>query len=152
MIHRNRILLSIRKIITAGVVVIGLGSFNALAYADDQPYTEGPVVNVAGIRTEYDRFDDYMTFLAGNYKQQMEGLKKAGLILSYEVLTVEPRGADGSDIYLVVRYKNWAALDGLREKTDAMVKQVYGSLAQQTRVRSIAARCVAQLARRRCRY
>jgi hypothetical protein len=122
-------MLSIRKVITASIAVVGLGLFNALAYADDQPYTEGPVVNVAGIRTAYGRFDDYMKFLAGTYKQQMEELKKAGLILSYDVLTVEPRGADNPDIYLVVRYKNWAALDGLREKSDAIVKQVYGSLA-----------------------
>jgi hypothetical protein len=98
------------------------------AVAQERPYTEGPVVNVAGIRTEYGMFDEYMKFLAGPWKQEQEALKKAGLILNYEVLTVEPRGLDDPDIYLVITYRNWAALDGLADRTEATAKQVYGSL------------------------
>lgn len=120
-------MLSIRKVI-AGIAVVGFGLFSALASADDRPYTEGPVIRVSAIRTEYGRFEDYMKFLAGTYKQQMEAMKKAGLILSYDVLSVEAKGPDDPDIYLVVRYKNWAALDGLNEKSDGITKQVYGSL------------------------
>src|SRR5690242_7546072 len=76
--------------------------------ADDKPYTDGPVVNVAGIRTEYGKFDEYMKFLATTWKQEQEAEKKAGLILSYSVMTVEPRGVDDPDVYLVITYKNWA--------------------------------------------
>jgi hypothetical protein len=107
-----------------------LGSLSAAVLADDRPYTEGNVVNVAGIRTEYGHFDDYMKFLSTTWKQQMEAEKKAGLIVSYEVLQVEPRGPDDPDVYLVTTFKNWAALDGLAAKEDAIATQVYGSVAK----------------------
>jgi hypothetical protein len=106
---------------------ICFGILSTAALAEDRPYNDGPVVNVASIRTEYGKFDDYMKFLATSWKQQQENAKKAGLILDYKVYTVEARGADDADIYLVTTYKNWAALDGLVEKNDAMSKQVYGS-------------------------
>ena len=105
-----------------------LGFVGPLAFADETPYTEGNVVNVAAIRTEYGRFDDYMKFVATTWKQQMEASKKAGLIVSYEVLAAQPHNPAEADIYLVVRYKNWAALDGLREKQQAILAQIYGSL------------------------
>jgi len=113
--------------LTVATLGLCLGLTATLAAADDRPYTEGPVVNVAGIRTEYGHFDDYLRFLATTWKSTMEAEKKAGLILSYEVLTVEARGPDDPDIYLVVTFKNWAALDGLDAKLDALEAQQYGS-------------------------
>lgn len=113
--------------IGAGLAVLALGLCSAVAAAEEPPYTEGNVINVAGIRTEYGRFDDYVKFLATTWKQEMEAEKKAGLIVSYEVLRAEPRGANDADVYLVVTYKNWAALDGLAAKADAIASQVYGS-------------------------
>jgi hypothetical protein len=110
-------------------VLFSLGiSFTALA--DDHAYTEGSVVNVARIRTEFGRFDDYMKYLDTTWKLEQEAGIKAGFILSYEVLTVEPRGPEDADILLVVTYKNWAALDGALAKGDAIDKQVEGSLAK----------------------
>jgi hypothetical protein len=109
-------------------VLFSLGiSFTALA--DDHAYTEGSVVNVARIRTEFGRFD-YMKYLDTTWKLEQEAGIKAGFILSYEVLGVEPRGPEDADILLVVTYKNWAALDGALAKGDAIDKQVEGSLAK----------------------
>jgi hypothetical protein len=107
---------------------MGLGMMSASAFAQEKVYHEGPVKNVGAVRTEYGKFDEYMRFLDTNWKKEQEAAKKAGLILSYEVLTVEPRGPDDPDIYLVVTYKNWAALDELNEKGDAVAKEVYGSI------------------------
>jgi hypothetical protein len=98
------------------------------ALADDHPYTEGSVVNVASIRTVDGRFDDYMKWLSTTWKQEQEAAKKAGYIVSYEVLAVEARGPDDPDLYLVVTYKNWAALDGALAKGDEIAKQVEGSV------------------------
>ncbi len=120
MLTRNRV--------TAFAAFFGLALASLSSFAEDRPYKEGPVVNVSAIRTEYGRFDDYMKFLDTNWKQEQEASKKAGLILSYEVLTVEPRGPDDPDIYLVVTYKNWAALDGIADKADGIAKQVYGTV------------------------
>jgi hypothetical protein len=108
---------------------IGLVATSFAAVADDHAYTEGPVVNVAAIRTEYGKFDDYMKYLDTVWKAEQEAARKAGYITSYRVVTVEPRGENDANIYLVINYKNWAAFDGATAKNDAIAKQVEGTLA-----------------------
>jgi len=44
------------------------------------------------------------------------------------VVTVEPRGENDPDIYLIINYKNWAALDDATSKADAIAKQVEGTV------------------------
>ena len=108
---------------------IALSCTSFAAMADDHAYSEGPVVNVASIRTMDGHFDEYMNWLATTWKQQQEAAKKAGYIVSYEVLSAEPRSPDDPDLYLVTTYKNWAALDGALAKNDAISKQTEGSVA-----------------------
>jgi len=97
-------------------------------YADDHSFTEGMVVNVARIRTVDGKFDEYMKWIGTTWKAQQEAAKKAGYLVSYEVMTVEPRTPDDPDLFLITRYKNWAALDGATEKGDIIMKQVEGSV------------------------
>jgi hypothetical protein len=111
------------------VALAALVCSSGSAYADDHSYTEGQVVNVARIRTVDGKFDDYMKWLATTWKAQQEAAKKAGYLVSYEVFTVEPRTPDDPDLFLVTRYKNWAALDGATEKGDIIMKQIEGSVA-----------------------
>jgi hypothetical protein len=106
-----------------------LACTSVVAFADDHPYAEGPVVNVSSIRTVDGKFDDYMKWLSTTWKQEQEAAKKAGYIVSYQVLTVEPRRPDDPDVYLVITYRNWAALDGAIAKGDAIAKQIEGSVA-----------------------
>ncbi len=98
------------------------------AFADDHPYTEGQVVNVARIRTVDGKFDDYMKWLSTTWKAEQEASKKAGYLVSYEIMAVEARTPDDPDILLITRYKNWAALDGALAKGDEIAKQVEGSV------------------------
>jgi len=107
---------------------LGLTLTSVVAVADEHPFTEGPVVNVSAIRTDYGKFDDYMKFLDKTWKATQEAAKKAGYITGYKVITVEPRGENDADVYLVVYYKNWAALDDSTAKGDAIIKQVEGTL------------------------
>ena len=109
--------------------VIGLACTSVAALADDHAYSEGPVVNVAAIRTENGKFDDYMKYLDTTWKAEQEAAKKAGYIISYKVINVEPRSENDPDLYLVITYKNWAALDDSTAKGDAIAKQVEGTLA-----------------------
>ncbi len=115
--------------IVAMAGVIALACTSVAAIADDHVFTEGPVVNVSSIRTEYGKFDDYMKYLDTTWKAEQEAAKKAGYVISYKVITVEPRGEDDPDLYLVITYKNWAALDDATAKGDAIAKQVEGTLA-----------------------
>jgi hypothetical protein len=121
--------MSLKHQIAACAALLCVAFTSAAVAADDHAYTEGPVVNVASIRTEYGKFDDYMKYLDTTWKQTQEAAKKAGYILSYEVLLAEPRSENDPDILLVITYKNWAALDDATAKGDAIAKQVEGSLA-----------------------
>jgi hypothetical protein len=121
--------MSTKQRLAAYAAFASLALTGVSALADDHPYTEGNVVNVSGIRTENGKFDEYMKYVDTTWKQEQEAAKKAGYIVSYEVLTAEPRTEHDPDIYLVVTYKNWAALDGSIEKGDAIAKQIEGSVA-----------------------
>jgi hypothetical protein len=92
---------------------LALTTLTSTAYADGRDWNDGPVINVASVRTAYGHFDDYMHYLATTYKKEQEAAKKAGFILSYRVIVVQARGPQDPDILLVTEYKNWAALDHL---------------------------------------
>jgi hypothetical protein len=130
--------------IGATAALLALTTLTSTAYADGRDWNDGPVINVASVRTVYGHFDDYMHYLATTYKKEQEATKKAGLILSYRVIVVEPRGPQDPDILLVTEYKNWAALDHLGGKIDAINAQIEGSVeksnqgaAERDRIRTI---------------
>jgi hypothetical protein len=108
--------------------LLALATLSSVALADGRDWSDGPVINVASIRTVDGHFDDYMHWLATSYKKQQEAAKKAGLISSYRVIVVEARGPNDPDILLVTEYKNWAALDNLGGKFDKISAEVEGSV------------------------
>ena len=120
--------MSLKRTLVYSAALLALAFTSAAALADDHPYSEGPVVNVSRIRTADGHFEDYMKFISTTWRQEQELAKKAGDVLSYEVLAVEPRAPDDPDLILVVYFKNWAALDGSIAKGDAIAKAVSGSV------------------------
>jgi len=121
--------MKLNKHLAATAAFLGFALTSVAAVAEDHPFTEGQVVQVSGIRTEYGKFDDYVKFLDTTWKATQEAAKKLGYITGYKVITVEPRGENDPDIYLVVYFKNWAALDGATAKGDTVADQVEGSVA-----------------------
>jgi hypothetical protein len=118
----------VRQCIRAISALLMLTSASSLASADGRNFNDGPVINVAAIRTVDGHFDDYMQWLATTWKKQQEAAKKSGLITGYRVYVVEARGPHDPDLYLVTEYKNWAALDGIGNKMDSVSAQVEGSV------------------------
>jgi len=112
----------------ACAALLAAASFTTTVHADGRYWNDGPVVNVASIRTVDGHFDDYMKWLSTTYKQQQETAKKAGLILSYRVMVIEARTPQDPDILLITEFKNWAALDSLGSKLDAVEAKVEGSV------------------------
>src|SRR3954467_7971552 len=100
----------------------------AAAQQGSRPYTEGGVTQVQYIRVKPGHFDEYMAFLAGPYKQQMEAEKKAGVITGWAVFQSDNRDEDDWNIALTTDYKNMAALDNLRDRQDPISNQVYVSM------------------------
>ena len=119
--------MSIKLRMAACAAFGGLACASVSAFADDHAYTEGPVINVARIRTVDGKFDEYMQWLDTTWKQEQEAAKKAGYILGYDVIAIEPREPDDPDLLLRITYKNWAALDGALEKGDAIAREFEGS-------------------------
>jgi hypothetical protein len=108
--------------------LVAASALTTPVYADGRDWNDGPVINVSSIRTVDGHFDDYMHWLATTYKKQQEGAKKAGLITSYRVIVIEPRGPNEPDILLVTEFKNWAALDHLGSRLDQISAQIEGSV------------------------
>ena len=115
--------------VAAFAAFFGLAFTSLAAFADEHPFTEGTIVQVSAIRTEYGKFDEYLKFLDTTWKASQEAAKKAGYITGYKVISVQPRGENDPDIYLVLYFKNWAALDDSTAKGDTIAKQVVGSVA-----------------------
>jgi len=104
-----------------------------VAGAADRPYSEGTVSEISSIRTEPGKFEDYVAWLAGPYKQMMEAQKAAGIIVDYAVYATTPRSPNDPDLYLVTVYKNMAALDDLAAKSDPIAEKLQGSMAEQNK-------------------
>ncbi len=72
-------MMRMNKQLTAVVAFLGLALTSVAAIADEHPFTEGQVVNVAGIRTEYGKFDEYMNYLATTWKGFAGSRQESGL-------------------------------------------------------------------------
>lgn len=90
------------------------------------PYTEGSVWELTMVRTKAGMTDDYLKNLANAYKSTSEEAKKQGIIMDYKIMIGDATGRDDFDVLLMVEYKNMAALDGLREKTDPIAQKMIG--------------------------
>jgi L-rhamnose mutarotase len=108
-------------------------STNARAL-DERQYTDGPVTDVAYIRVEYGRFEEYIDWLNSTWKPTMEATKKAGLIIDYKIFSATPKSPDEPNIVRMITYKNMAALDrGVEE--EEVAKKVIGSTEIQNEAR-----------------
>lgn len=109
-------------------LVLGLFLFASQAgIAQDKPYKEGTVWSVTFIKVKPGMFDVYMRDLLAQRKKLYEEAKKAGLVVSEKMLSGSASGRDDWDLMLMTEYKNWAALDGLNDKFDAIALKVIGS-------------------------
>jgi hypothetical protein len=95
------------------------------------PYTEGTVWQITMVRTKPGMTDDYLKGLAKSLKVSLEEGKKQGFIVSYKVLLGDASTPSDYNIMNMVEYKNMAALDNLRAKTDPIAQKVIGGEDQQ---------------------
>lgn len=103
-----------------------------LADAEQRPYTQGPVTAVTYVKVEPGRFDDYMAYLGGSYRKQMEESVKAGLVLNWHIYSSTPRTPGDPDLILTVTYPNMATLDK-NDEFDAVSSRVAGSFTTQNK-------------------
>jgi len=96
------------------------------AAASNAPYTEHSVWNITLVKTKAGLNDDYLRSIAQTLKGALEEEKKQGIIMDYKLLIGDASNRDDFNILVMVEYKNMAAFDGLREKTDPIMAKVIG--------------------------
>ena len=111
-------------------LTVALSGAAFVAQAQERPYREGPVTEISFVKVKPGKFDEYMAYLAGPYREFMEANKKAGLIVSYGIYGARARNPGEPDLYLTTTYANMAALDGLEDREAANVSKVFGSRKQ----------------------
>jgi hypothetical protein len=95
------------------------------------PYTEGSVWEITMVKTKPGMGDDYFKALARIFKATNDEQKRQGIITDYKILVGSSATQQDYDILLMVEYPNMAALDNLRDKTDAIDAKMVGSEDQQ---------------------
>lgn len=114
-----------KRLVAVAAALLAALSFSA--YADSLKYKDGPVSEVQSIKIKSGKFDEYMDYLAGPYRELMDAQKKAGLITSWAIYGTRARTPQEADLYLVTTYPNMAALDNFDEKVAPLIAQVFGS-------------------------
>src|SRR6266700_683106 len=111
-----------------------LSLVSATAVAQDKPWSEGTVWSVSMIRVKAGMFDVYMREVLPLRKKINEEAKKQGLLISSHILSGNASGRDDWDVMFLDEYKNWAALDGMSAKYDAIMSKIVGSEEKQVQV------------------
>ncbi len=90
-------------------------------------YTEGPIWRVQLIRVKPTHMDEYLTSLRHSTKPMIEEEKRPGLIMDYKVFFKETKNSpEDWDICVAIEYKNYAAMDGLAAKGEAVRDKILG--------------------------
>lgn len=97
------------------------------ALDQERPWTVESVWSVDFIRVKSGHDLDYGRALADTWKKAMDEHKKNGIVLSYKILSGPPSSREDFTHLLMIEFPNYAALDQ-RDKMDAAVKKVFGSL------------------------
>lgn len=125
--------LKVAIVITASCVIAGFAgaqspspSAASTTASAGVPYTEHSVWEITLVKTKAGLDDDYLRGIAQTFKGTMEEEKKQGLIMDYKVLIGDASDRNDFNILLMVEFKNMAAFDGLREKTEPIMAKVLG--------------------------
>jgi hypothetical protein len=119
--------MKLRCLAAFAMAALSMSAISSALADDAKSYTEGTVTEVTSIRTKPGMFDAYMKWLDTTGKQLREDEKKAGLIIDYAVYQVDPRSPQDPDVYLTITYKNMAALDGLSDRVEPLMKKIWAS-------------------------
>jgi hypothetical protein len=107
-------------------ILFVLAGINSSLAQTDKPYTEGPLWQVQFIHTKPGMTELYLKNLSEGWIKNMKAAKDAGLVIDYKVLSSPIASENDWDLMLLYEVKNYAALDGMKEKMEAISKKVSG--------------------------
>jgi hypothetical protein len=92
----------------------------------DRPYRNGSVWDVTFIRIKPGMNEAYMKYLAGQWKDTQETMKKEGLILSYMVMETEAHSSTDWNMMLMTEYKDLATMEANEQKEEELAQKIVG--------------------------
>ncbi|MFM5886161.1 MAG: hypothetical protein ACKOQ3_12710 [Novosphingobium sp.] len=100
-------------------------AFATPAFADDAyPVEPGDYVSVSMITIDDGHDLEYLNFLSGLWRRNQEFAKAQGWITGYEILSNDDKRPGEPDLYLVVRFKNFADTAEGKRRGDMMRAQM----------------------------
>ena len=120
-----------KKLQIVALAALSFGIASPCSAQSDAPYTEGPVWFVTMVKTKPGMSDDYLKDLAQTAKLISDEAKKQGIIMDYKILLGDASDPHDYNILIMQEVKNFAAYDGIREKTDPIAKKLIGNQDQQ---------------------
>ncbi len=82
-------------------------AFGSASFAQSSSYTPGTVWTFSYVQVEPGQFENYLDFLAKEYKKSNDFGVKEGYIVSYHVLSVNNPRANEPDLILAVESKDY---------------------------------------------
>ncbi|HEX5644542.1 MAG TPA: hypothetical protein VFX62_03415 [Erythrobacter sp.] len=114
------------KALYAGVAMLATAALAVPAAAQESSYTPGTVWQVGRIDVMPGQFENYMDWLAGQWKKVNELAKAEGIVVDYHVLaSTHPRDGE-PDLILIIEYKDYmttAQQQAFDKKVNAMLSQ-----------------------------
>jgi hypothetical protein len=123
--------------LTFSIVLLLAGSSVSFAQTD-KPYTDGPLWQVQFIRTKPSMGNLYLKDLSIAWIKQMRAAKEAGLIMDFKVLSASAASESDWDLMLMYEIKNYAMLDGMREKMEVISKKIFNADEDALHTKSVA--------------
>jgi hypothetical protein len=96
----------------------------APAGAQDRAARLGPVWSVSMIDVEDGQFENYMTWLNGQWRSNQAFAKQQGWILDYHILSNQDRRPGEPDLYLVTTYKDEPTAAEIDRRDAIMLKRM----------------------------
>lgn len=118
--------MKIKRVLTGSLIALLLLLGVTVFAQVSRPYRNGSVWDIGFIRMKPGMDSAYLNYIATGWKREQEELKKAGLILSYKVLTTESHGTNDWNIMLMTEYKDMATMEANEAKQDALYQRVTG--------------------------
>ena len=108
--------------------LVSLFTLGALPLFAQENFTPGNVVRVVHLRIKPGRTTEFWADVRQNLKPIFEEYKKQGIIANYSFHTKATTNSENDwSIGYVLDYPNYAALDGLADRTDPITLKHYGS-------------------------
>lgn len=114
------------KSLAIAAAMLGATTLAAPAMAQDSNYKPGTIWEAGRINVLPGQFENYMDWLAGQWKKVQELGKAEGIIVEYHVLATNNPRAGEPDLILIVEYKDYqttAQQEAFNKKVNAMLSQ-----------------------------